>query len=61
MALVKKLYFSFLIFCSFLVMGLSLYYGLKKPNNNATPDVPNQETEDQQKIDETEKINIQDK
>jgi cell division protease FtsH len=61
MALVKKLYFSFLIFCSLLVIGLSLYYGLKKPNNNATPDVPNQEIENQQKIDETENINNQDK
>jgi cell division protease FtsH len=77
MALFKKLYFSFLIFCSLLVIGLSLYYGLKKPNNNASSPVNNVENKEtlnlletklkdleidnQQKIDETAKINTQDK
>uniref|UniRef100_UPI002551BCAE hypothetical protein n=1 Tax=Candidatus Phytoplasma sp. AldY-WA1 TaxID=2852100 RepID=UPI002551BCAE len=73
----KKLYFSFLVCFSLLIIGLSLYYGLKKPNNNTSSPVNNiqnqetlsllekklteLETDNQQKIDETEKINTQDK
>ncbi|WP_432729508.1 hypothetical protein ['Prunus avium' virescence phytoplasma] len=50
MTLMKKIYFSFLIFLSFLIIGLSLYYGLNTnkvvTNKNTSPlnNVENQET-----------------
>ncbi|WP_238055078.1 hypothetical protein [Candidatus Phytoplasma ziziphi] len=49
MTLMKKIYFSFLIF-KFLIIGLSLYYGLNTnkvvTNKNTSPlnNVENQET-----------------
>ncbi|MGM1458991.1 MAG: AAA family ATPase, partial [Columbia Basin potato purple top phytoplasma] len=50
MTLWKKIYFGFLVFLSFLIIGLSLYYGLNTnkvvTNNNTSPlnNVENQET-----------------